>query len=65
MHTAEMLSLVLKYNREIMEAASKAMATSEVDTRPYWEAYQIYQDAEKAFETARRAAKYGFPGIED
>lgn len=64
MNTADLLSLVIKHNREIMDLARLAMDAAELDSREWQEAYQILKDAGKAFDDARRAAQYGFPGIE-
>jgi hypothetical protein len=65
MNTAQLLSLVIKVNREIMQHASAARFAAETDSKAYWEAEQIYRDAEKAFDDAKRAARYGFPRVED
>lgn len=65
MNTAELLSLVIKHNREIMDEARKAIdAAGETTSREWQEAYQIYRDASDAFDTARRWARYGIPGVE-
>lgn len=66
MNTADLLSLVIKHNREIMNEARKALdaAAPDTESKEWQEAYQIYSDAANAFHDAKRAAQYGFPGVE-
>lgn len=66
MHTADMLSAVIKFNREMMQTAMTRMneTVDDQDSREWQTAYQIYRDSEAAFENAKRAIKYGMPGVE-
>jgi hypothetical protein len=65
MNTAAMLSEIIRFNRDMMQTARERMSATADDMEgAEWQtAYQIYRDCEKAFDDAKRAAKYGMPGV--
>jgi hypothetical protein len=65
MNTYDMLAKIIAFNREMMQAArSRYESIDDMESADWQNAYQIYRDCEDAFESAHRAAKYGFPGVE-